>query len=57
MVSPEIDIIRTPPYYIWTIVNTASGNQSLLKVSNWLDHLTCVCLEGIVVIVYVSFWT
>ncbi len=34
MVSQAIDIIRTPPYYIGTIVNTAFGNQSLLKVSN-----------------------
>ncbi len=58
MVSPEIDIIRTPPYYIWTIVNTAIGNQSLLKVSDWLDQLKCVCLhDGIVLIVYVSYWT
>ncbi len=55
MVSPEIDIIRTPPYYIWTIVNNAIGNRSLLKVSNWLDYLKCVCLDGIVLIVFVSY--
>ncbi len=48
MVSQAIDIIRTPPYYIWTIVNTAIGNPSLLKVSDWLDHLKCVYLDGIV---------
>ncbi len=57
MVSPEIDIIRTPPYYIWTIVTTAIGNRSLLDVSNWHDHLKWVCLNAIVLIVYVSHWT
>ncbi len=57
MVSPEIDIIRTPPYYIWTIANTAIGNQNLLKVSNLLDHLKCVCMNGIVLIVYVNYQT
>ncbi len=57
MVSPEIDFIRTPPYHIWTIVNTAIGNQSLLKVSNWHDHLKYVCLDCIILIVYVSYWT
>ncbi len=57
MVWPEIDNIRTPPYYIWTIVNTVIGNQSLLNMSNWLDHLKCECLDGIVLIVYVCYWT
>ncbi len=57
MVSPEIDNTRTPPYYIWTIVNIVIGNQSLLNVSNWLDHLKCVCLDGIVLIVYIHYWT
>ncbi len=57
MVSPQIDNVRTSPYYIWTIVNAVIGNQSLLKVSNWLDHLKCVCLDGIVLIVYVCYWT
>ncbi len=55
MVSPEIDNVRTPPYYIWTIVNTVTGNQSLLKVSYWLDHLKCVCLNGTVLIVCMLF--
>ncbi len=57
MVSTEIDNIRTPPYYIWTIVNTVIGNLSLLNVSNWLDHLKCRCLDGIVLFVYVCYWT
>ncbi len=57
MVSTEIDNIRTPPYYISTIVNTVIGNQSLLNVSNWLDHLKCGCLDGIVLIVYEHYWT
>ncbi len=55
--SAAIDNIRTPPYYIWTIVNTVIGNQSLLNVSSWLDHLKCVYLNGIVLIVYVCYWT
>ncbi len=57
MVSCEIDNIRTPSYYVWTIVNTVIGHQRLLNVSNWLDHLKCVCLNGIVLIVYVHYWT
>ncbi len=55
--SPDIDNIKTPLYYIWTIVNTVIGNQSLLNVSNWLDHLKCGCLDGSVLIVYVCYWT
>ncbi len=57
MVSPEIDNITTSPYYIWTIVNIVIGNQSLLNVNNWFDHLKCVCLDGIVLIVNVCYWT
>ncbi len=38
-------------------MNTVIGNQSLLNVSSWLDHLKCICLDGIVLIVYVCYWT
>ncbi len=43
-------------FTIWTIVNTVIGNQSLLDVSNWLDHLKSVCLDDIVLIVYIHYW-
>ncbi len=48
MVSPEIDNIRTPPYYVWTIVNTVIGNQSLLNdISTAYDCLAHISATAI----------